>query len=167
MFSRYFLYTDARRTELLQGMPTNANNGGPDPVAWAFNRADGGRSFVWGGSDFHDNMHNVADYRRFLLNAITWIAGLDVPQGGVAAPPPPTDDPPIPAAPGLELVLAVAQHRDVERRRAIPDTAGESSHFKPKASPPREGRWVGRSSRLKSMTQSVSSPSRPAGPDYW
>jgi type 1 glutamine amidotransferase len=99
MFSRYFLYTDARRTELLQGMPTNANNGGPDPVAWAFNRADGGRSFVWGGSDFHDNMHNVADYRRFLLNAITWIAGLDVPQGGVAAPPPPTDDPPIPAAP--------------------------------------------------------------------
>jgi hypothetical protein len=64
-------------------------------VSWAFNRADGGRSIVWGGSDFHDNMHNVADYRRFLLNAITWIAGLDVPQGGVAAPPPPADDPPI------------------------------------------------------------------------
>jgi len=95
MFSRYFLYTDPRRTELLQGMPATASNGGPDPVAWAFNRADGGRSFVWGGSDFHDNMHNVAEYRRFLLNGITWIAGLEVPQGGVAAPPPPADDPPI------------------------------------------------------------------------
>ena len=95
MFSRYFLYTNPRRTDLLQGMPANTNNGGPDPVSWAFNRADGGRSIVWGGSDFHDNMHNVVDYRRFLLNAITWIAGLDVPQGGVAAPPPPADDPPI------------------------------------------------------------------------
>jgi hypothetical protein len=95
MFSRYFLYTNPRRTDLLQGMPANANNGGPDPVSWAFNRADGGRSIVWGGSDFHDNMHNVVDYRRYLLNAITWIAGLDVPQGGVAAPPPPADDPPI------------------------------------------------------------------------
>lgn len=95
MFTRYFLYTNPRRTDLLQGMPANTNNGGPDPVSWAFNRADGGRSIVWGGSDFHDNMHNVVDYRRFLLNAITWIAGLDVPQGGVAAPPPPADDPPI------------------------------------------------------------------------
>src|SRR5436190_1703533 len=62
MFSRYFLYTDARRTELLQGMPAAANNGGPDPVSWVFNRSDGGRSFVWGGLDFKDNMHNVAVY---------------------------------------------------------------------------------------------------------
>jgi hypothetical protein len=99
MFSRYFLYTDPRRTELLEAKPANADNGGPDPVSWAFNRTDGGRSIVWGGSDFHDNMHSVADYRRFLLNAITWIAGLDVPAAGVAAPPPPADDPPIPTAP--------------------------------------------------------------------
>jgi type 1 glutamine amidotransferase len=99
MFTRYFLYTNPRRTDLLQGMPTNANNGGPDPVSWAFNRPDGGRSVVWGGSDFHDNQHNVAEYRRFLLNAIIWIAGMDVPAGGVSAPAPPADDPPIPVAP--------------------------------------------------------------------
>ena len=61
-----------------------------------FTRADGGRSWVWGGSDFHDNMHKVAEYRKFLLNGIAWIAGLDVPPGGVDAPPPPPDDPPIP-----------------------------------------------------------------------
>ena len=61
-------------------MPSKAENGGPDPVSWAYDRPDGGRSFVWGGSDFHDNMHGVADYRRFLLNGIAWTAGLAVPQ---------------------------------------------------------------------------------------
>jgi type 1 glutamine amidotransferase len=89
MYSRYFLFRDPRRTELLQATPAKPQNGGPDPVAWAYDRADGGRSFVWGGSDFHDNMHSVTDYRRFLLNGIAWIAGLDVPREGVAAPSPP------------------------------------------------------------------------------
>ncbi|HEX2759308.1 MAG TPA: hypothetical protein VHM27_02295 [Rhizomicrobium sp.] len=89
MYSRYFLFHNPRRTELLQAMPANPQNGGPDPVAWAYDRADGGRSFVWGGSDFHDNMHGQADYRRFLLNGIAWIAGVGLPREGVAAPPPP------------------------------------------------------------------------------
>ena len=89
MYSRYFLFHNPRRTELLEAMPAKPENGGPDPVSWIYERGDGGRSFVWGGSDFHDNMHTVADYRRFLLNGITWTAGLDVPSGGVAAPPPP------------------------------------------------------------------------------
>jgi type 1 glutamine amidotransferase len=89
MYSRYFLFHNPKRTELLEAMPAKAENGGPDPVSWVYDRADGGRSFVWGGSDFHDNMHTVADYRRFLLNGIAWTAGLDVPAGGVSAPPPP------------------------------------------------------------------------------
>jgi len=80
-------------------MSATASNGGPDPVSWVFNRPDGGRSFVWGGSDFHDNMHNVAAYRKYLLNGIAWIAGLEVPSVGVDAPAPPADDPPIPASP--------------------------------------------------------------------
>jgi len=99
MFSRYFLYHDPRRTELLQAMPATVSNGGPDPVSWIFNRPDGGRSFVWGGSDFHDNMHNVAAYRKYLLNGIAWIAGLEVPAEGINAPAPPADDPPIPPPP--------------------------------------------------------------------
>ena len=89
MYSRYFLFHDPKRTELLEALPSDTKNGGPDPVSWVYDRADGGRSFVWGGSDFHDNMHMVADYRRFLLNGIAWTARLDVPAGGVAAPPPP------------------------------------------------------------------------------
>ena len=95
MFSRYFLYNDHRRTPLLQATPATASNGDPETVSWVFARPDGGRSFVWGGSDFHDNMHNVPDYRNYLLNAIAWIAGLDIPAEGVIAPPPPADNPPI------------------------------------------------------------------------
>jgi type 1 glutamine amidotransferase len=89
VFSRYFLFDNPKRTELLQGAPSNANNGAPRPVSWAYERPDGGRSVVWGGSDFHDNMHNVAEYRRYLLNAITWIAKIEVPAEGVMSPPPP------------------------------------------------------------------------------
>src|SRR4051812_7437718 len=89
MYSRYFLFDNPGRTELLEATPADPKNGAANPVSWAYLRPDGGRSFVWGGSDFHDNMHTVADYRKFLLNGIAWTAGLDVPAGGVAAPPAP------------------------------------------------------------------------------
>jgi type 1 glutamine amidotransferase len=89
VFCRYFLPNDARRTDLLIGTPSKAPNGpdvsslGPQVAGWAYDRADGGRGFVMGGVDFHDNLSTVEDYRRFLLNGIVWSAGLDVPAGGV------------------------------------------------------------------------------------
>jgi len=90
MYSRYFLFDNPGRTELLEARPSDPKNGiAFDPVSWAYARPDGGRSFVWGGADFHDNLHNVASYRKFLLNGIAWTAGLDVPAGGVSAPPQP------------------------------------------------------------------------------
>jgi type 1 glutamine amidotransferase len=89
VFSRYFLFDNPKRTELLQGTPSSTNNGAPRPVSWVYERPDGGRSFVWGGSDFHDNMHSVEDYRRYLLNGIIWTAKMDVPAEGVLAPAPP------------------------------------------------------------------------------
>jgi len=98
MYARYFLFTNPRRTNLLEAMPTNPALGGPDPVAWAYERPDGGRGFVWGGADFHDNLHTIADYRRFLLNGIAWLAKLEVPADGVAAPAQ-AADPPLPPPP--------------------------------------------------------------------
>lgn len=87
MYSRYFLFDNPGRTELLEAKPADPKNGLVyDPVSWAYVRPDGGRSFVWGGADFHDNLHTIADYRRYLLNGIAWTAGLDVPRGGVEAP---------------------------------------------------------------------------------
>ena len=82
MYARYFLPDNAGRTILLTAKPSTAANGVGGPVAWAFNRPDGGRSVVWGGNDFHDNMHLFAQQRRFLVNGILWAAGVDVPRGG-------------------------------------------------------------------------------------
>jgi hypothetical protein len=90
VFCRFFLPNDARRTELLVGTPSPTERGpqnvaslGPQVAAWAYDRADGGRGFVMGGVDFHDNLAKVEDYRRFLLNGIVWAAGIEVPTGGV------------------------------------------------------------------------------------
>lgn len=81
VFSRYFLPDDPRRTDLLIGTPKTAPNG-PQVASWAYQRADGGRGFVMGGMDYHDNL-KLDDYRRFMLNGIVWAAGIDVPAGGV------------------------------------------------------------------------------------
>jgi len=88
MYSRYFLPYNPRRTELLLGTPKN-NDKGPQTISFAQERPDGGRGFVYGGLDFHDNMHLHAPLRRFLLNGLVWAAGRQVPPGGVVAPPPP------------------------------------------------------------------------------
>jgi type 1 glutamine amidotransferase len=83
IFSRFFLPSDARRTDLLVGTPLADRDAmGPQVVAWAYQRDDGARGFVFGGVDYHDNML-IDDYRRFLLNGIVWAAGLEVPAGGV------------------------------------------------------------------------------------
>ena len=37
VFSRYFLFDNPKRTELLQGTPSNTNNGAPRPVSWVYN----------------------------------------------------------------------------------------------------------------------------------
>ncbi len=88
IFCRFHLPPDPRRTPLLRGSPHEDKQGiGPQTVAWAYQRDDGGRGFVYGGVDFHDAM-NVADYRRFLANAILWTARREVPENGVISPAP-------------------------------------------------------------------------------
>ena len=51
----------------------------PEPVAWTFERASGGRSFYTSlgyRSDFESN----PDFQRLLVNGIYWAAGLEPPQ---------------------------------------------------------------------------------------
>lgn len=88
MYSRYFLPYNPGRTDLLLGTPAN-NRNGPHVISFAHQRPDGGRGFVYGGLDFHDNMHEQPNLRKFLLNALVWAAGRQVPPGGVDAPAPP------------------------------------------------------------------------------
>jgi hypothetical protein len=54
----------------------------PEHVAWAYERPDGGRGFGCTGGHSHW-VYAQNDYRRLMLNAICWIAKVDVPAGGV------------------------------------------------------------------------------------
>jgi type 1 glutamine amidotransferase len=59
-----------------------ARMGMPEHVAWAFERPGGGRGFGFTGGHWHYNWAND-DFRKIVLNALVWVAGLDVPPGGV------------------------------------------------------------------------------------
>lgn len=56
-----------------------------DVVAWAIERADGGRGFGTTLGHFHDNWRD-AQYRTALLNGLAWCAGVEIPEHGVRAP---------------------------------------------------------------------------------
>lgn len=53
-------------------------------VAWVRERADGGRGFGFTGAHYHANWGHE-DFRRLVLNAIVWLARLEVPAGGVSS----------------------------------------------------------------------------------
>ena len=56
--------------------------GEPQHVAWACEREDGGRGFGFTGGHFYKNWGN-GDLRRIVLNAILWVAQVEVPPKGV------------------------------------------------------------------------------------
>lgn len=55
----------------------------PQHVAWAYERPDNkGRGFGFTGGHFHKNWQDD-NFRKVVLNAIVWSAGLEVPEAGV------------------------------------------------------------------------------------
>jgi type 1 glutamine amidotransferase len=60
---------------------TASRPGQPETTAWAFERADGGRSFGYTGGHYHRNW-GVEQARRLVVNAILWTAGRELPPGG-------------------------------------------------------------------------------------
>ncbi len=77
------------------------------PTAWAVERKDGGRGFGFTGGHFYKNWW-LDDYRKLILNAIVWTAGITVPEGGVQS----HLDPPIKA-----LILTGYHHPGHDWRR--------------------------------------------------
>ena len=96
-------FVDGRKgvTPILAAVPDNsvtsrpdgAHSGNPEMraqvargdaqvVSWAYERPDGGRGFGFTGAHYHANWGNE-DFRRIVLNAILWLAKIDVPAGGV------------------------------------------------------------------------------------
>jgi hypothetical protein len=51
------------------------------PVAWVFDRPDGGRSFAYLGGHFHANF-GEEQFRKPLVNGILWTAKIEVPAEG-------------------------------------------------------------------------------------
>jgi hypothetical protein len=92
VFSRFLLPEDKRRTSLILATPkADRLNLGPQVAAFAYQRDDGGRGFVFGGLDFRDNLA-LDNYRRFLLNGIAWAARIEIPKGGIESPTPDVSD---------------------------------------------------------------------------
>ena len=59
-----------------------AKAGQPHTVMWAFERPDGGRGVGMTGGHFHLNFGNE-NFRKLVLNALLWIARVEVPRNGV------------------------------------------------------------------------------------
>lgn len=59
-----------------------SGKGSREALAWAYERPDGGRGFGCTGAHFHRNWGDE-NFRRMMLNALAWTAGLDVPADGV------------------------------------------------------------------------------------
>lgn len=64
--------------------------GRPEAMMWAVQHPNGARGFGSTGGHFHDNWSND-DYRKVVLNAIVWTAGVEVPSAGVVATVTPAD----------------------------------------------------------------------------
>ncbi|HPY30820.1 MAG TPA: ThuA domain-containing protein [Verrucomicrobiota bacterium] len=61
----------------------------PQIVAWAAERAQGGRGFGFTGGHYHKNWGHD-DFRKLVLNGILWVAKVEVPANGVASTVTPT-----------------------------------------------------------------------------
>jgi hypothetical protein len=91
IFSRLIVNPgDPYRTDLLMGESpaTNQSEVGspkgvisPRCIASAYEKGKQ-RGVLWGGMDFHSALLNE-NYLRFVLNEIVWVAGIEVPKGGV------------------------------------------------------------------------------------
>jgi hypothetical protein len=102
IFSRFMVIPqDPHRTDLLMGEAPKTNQGAVSPrcITWAYEQGLS-RGLIYGGMDYHSALLNN-DYRRFLLNAIIWAAGIEVPKDGVKS-----------EAKGLQLVEAVPDRFD-------------------------------------------------------
>jgi len=93
------------------GNPTvRARKGMPEHLAWVYERPNGGRGFGFTGGHWHWNWANDS-YRTLVLNAIVWIAGLDVPPNGVPSKTPTLEE--------LEQEQDFPQPPNFDRQRVI------------------------------------------------
>jgi putative heme-binding domain-containing protein len=102
-------------------------------VAWAVERAGGGRGFGFTGGHFFENW-GIAEFRRMVLNSILWTAHIEVPAGGFESPAP---DPPEPAVaaddPPIQAVIVTGHQHPAHLWRettvALQEALGQDRRF--------------------------------------
>ena len=57
-------------------------DGNAEPVAWTWQRPDGGRSFGFSGLHFHENWKR-AEYRRLVGQGVIWTLDMSIPEKGL------------------------------------------------------------------------------------
>ena len=60
------------------------HKGEPEHMMWTIERPDGGRGFGFTGGHYHKNWGDE-NFRKVVLNALLWIAKVEVPKDGVAS----------------------------------------------------------------------------------
>jgi type 1 glutamine amidotransferase len=58
--------------------------GEPQPLMWTYDRPNGGRGFGFTGGHYHKNWGDE-NFRKVFLNALLWIAKVEVPKDGVVS----------------------------------------------------------------------------------
>ena len=86
------------------------HKGTPEHTAWAFERPNGGRGFGFTGGHIHWSWAND-DFRKIVLNAVVWVAGLDVPADGVPSKTPSFEQ--------LEVGLDKPQPKDFDKAAVL------------------------------------------------
>lgn len=91
--------------------------GRAETLMWVLERADGGRGFGFTGGHYHAGWEEPMMLRS-VLNALVWVAGLDVPEGGV-----PVEAQVEPRYASIDEAIARGDWADVQRHVAAnPDS---------------------------------------------
>lgn len=78
----YYYRLKFAKTGKVQPLLTAAIDGRPETVAWAFERADGGRSFGFSAMHYHRNWGQPA-CRRLIAQGLLWTLNLPIPEEGL------------------------------------------------------------------------------------
>jgi type 1 glutamine amidotransferase len=85
----------------------------PQTLAWAVENPGGARGFGFTGGHFHHHWNNDG-FRKLVLNAIVWTAGIEVPENGVIGEVAAT-----PAHPDIDVAIAKDDINDVKLHLAL------------------------------------------------
>jgi len=79
----YYEMKFPKKKESLEPLLSVEIDGATQPVAWGYQRPDGGRSFGFSGLHFHENWQ-LPEYRRLVAQGVMWTLDLTIPKDGLA-----------------------------------------------------------------------------------